>query len=161
MKGKTHQNLKAGVGWKSSDGRWSLVELSKKKERVGEQQKKGERQQGWGGRLSFYSGPDSEPGKSCCCPLLSRLSQWRAGVKPTCSCWVWVPFVRNGRGMDKAERRLKCQLRIPGEEDPSKRAGAPPVAYRLLVDIGEQSGGETPRGGENSSRVESTITRGS
>jgi hypothetical protein len=41
MKGKTHQNLKAGVGWKSSDGRWSLVELSKKKERVGEQRKKG------------------------------------------------------------------------------------------------------------------------
>jgi hypothetical protein len=30
MKGKTHQNLKADVGWKPSDGRWSVVEPSEK-----------------------------------------------------------------------------------------------------------------------------------
>jgi hypothetical protein len=44
MKGKTHQNLKVIVGWKSSNGRWCLWSHQRKerKKRVGEWQKRRE-----------------------------------------------------------------------------------------------------------------------
>jgi hypothetical protein len=40
---------------------------------------------------SLHLGPESEPGKSCCCPLLFRLWEWRAGTKPTLpSSLIWA-----------------------------------------------------------------------
>jgi hypothetical protein len=52
MKGKTHQNLKACVRWKSSDGRWSFVELSMKG-KGGRVAKKERNSGGRGGRLQL------------------------------------------------------------------------------------------------------------
>jgi hypothetical protein len=75
MKGKTHQNLKASVEWKSSNGRWSLVEPSKKgKKAKGGRSVKKKRDSGDGEEdSSLYLGPESETGKSCCCVPLFRL----------------------------------------------------------------------------------------
>jgi hypothetical protein len=53
MKGKTHQNLKADVGWKPSDGRWSVVEPSEKGKK------------GKDGRKAKKKGSESESRKGC------------------------------------------------------------------------------------------------
>jgi hypothetical protein len=60
--------------------------------------------------------------------------------------------VRNERGMEEAERRLKGQhwVYFSGSstvEVCSKKAGAS-AAHGLRVDIGDWSGGETTLGGE-------------
>jgi hypothetical protein len=55
------------------DGLWWSLQRKERKERVGEQQKK-EREMGTVEEdSSLHSGPESEPGKTCCCLLLFRL----------------------------------------------------------------------------------------
>jgi hypothetical protein len=54
------------------DGLWWSCQRKERKERVKEQQKK-ERVERAEEDSSLHLGPESEPGKSCCCPLLFRL----------------------------------------------------------------------------------------
>jgi hypothetical protein len=76
MVGKTHQNLKAGVGWKSS--KREMVPggaIKERKERKGwESSKKGGEAVGMGEEdSSLCLRSESELGKSSCYPLLFRL----------------------------------------------------------------------------------------
>jgi hypothetical protein len=59
------------VGWKSSNGRWSLRELSKKGKGRRVVKKRGS---GIGRKTpAFIWGQECEPGKRCCCLLRFRL----------------------------------------------------------------------------------------
>jgi hypothetical protein len=59
-------------------------------ERVGERQKRREIVRMGEEDSSLHLEPKNESGKSCCCPPLFRLWQWRAGVKPICpSSLIW------------------------------------------------------------------------
>jgi hypothetical protein len=116
-------------------GRWSLLELSKKgKKGKGGRDPAAKRRKvgaGNGGRndSSLCSGSESEPGKSCCCPLLLDCKSGELSAIPTCLSQVLAPSVRMKEVQNESVHPMIALGLLwrhgPVEGIPSKNAGAP------------------------------------
>jgi hypothetical protein len=111
---------------------------------VGEQWKQGgkivgRKQQDFG----LNRGSKSEPGKNCCCPLLSKLWECRAGcwaftTTSSCGtiCWKWKNRVEwIGKRWLICQHRVYCG-KVALWRGTSARELKPTAAYRLEVDNG-------------------------
>jgi hypothetical protein len=88
--------------------------------------------------FSLCLGSKSEPEKSCCCPLLSKLQEWRAGNEnqTTQLPGVSAAYVRHERtAWNICQHRIYCGD-MALQLGTTARELKPTAAYRLGVDKG-------------------------